>query len=87
MIIHEIEDSRDNILHELNRIGSLLSKYYPDQYDKWYQHIYPQIVTALDKETEWLPRGQFNLQNIIDHINDDSYSSGGVSKYIGDKNV
>ena len=87
MIVHEIQDSIDNILHELNRIDGLLSKYYPDQYDRWYQHIYPQIVTALDKNTEWLPRGQFNLQNIIDHINDDSYSSGGVSKYIGEKNV
>jgi hypothetical protein len=87
MIVHEIQDSRDNIVHELNRISNLLSKYYPGEYDKWYQHIYPQIVTALDKDTEWLPRGQFNLQNLIDHINDDSYSSGGVSKYIGDKNV
>jgi hypothetical protein len=77
---------RNNILQELSRLDTVIQKQFPNEYERWYQHVYPQIFTALFDTHKWLPRGSVNLQNIIDHINDNDNLKSGVYKYIGDKN-
>lgn len=75
-------DYRDEISNSLFHIERILKTYFPDQYSDAYQHWIPQILTALDNDLKWLPRGQLTLQDTIDRIKDDSDSVGGVSKFI-----
>jgi hypothetical protein len=39
------------------------------------------MITALYEDERWLSRGERNMQDTIDHIND-SQSGSGVKKYI-----
>lgn len=75
-------DYRDQISDSMFHIERILKTYFPDQYIDAYQHWIPQILTALDNDLKWLPRGQLTLQDTIDRIKDDSDSVGGVSKFI-----
>lgn len=77
-----IEDLRDDIKNSLSTIEILIKEYFPEQYSDAYQHWIPQILTALDNDVKWLPRGQITLQDTIDRIKDNSDFSGGVSKFI-----
>jgi hypothetical protein len=77
-----IEDLRDDIKNSLSTIEILIKEYFPEQYADAYQHWIPQILTALDNDVKWLPRGQITLQDTIDRIKDNSDFSGGVSKFI-----
>jgi hypothetical protein len=80
--LNTLMDYRDSICNTMFHIERILKTYFPDQYADAYQHWIPQILTALDSDVKWLPRGQLTLQDTIDRIKDDSISSGGVSKFI-----
>jgi hypothetical protein len=80
--LNNLMDYRDSISNSLFHIERILKTYFPEQYVDAYQHWIPQILTALDNEVKWLPRGQLTLQDTIDRIKDDSDSVGGVSKFI-----
>jgi hypothetical protein len=73
---------REEIAQSLKKMGAILQIYFPEQYPDAYQHWIPQILTALDNDVKWLPRGQLTLQDTIDRIKDNSDESAGVSKYI-----
>lgn len=75
-------DYRDSISKTMFHIERILKTYFPEQYIDAYQHWIPQILTALDNDIKWLPRGQLSLQDTIDRIKDNSDSIGGVSKFI-----
>jgi len=75
-------DHRDNISNSMFHIERILKTYFPHQYADAYQHWIPQILTALDNDVKWLPRGQLTLQDTIDRIKDCTDSIGGVSKFI-----
>lgn len=75
-------DYRDQILDSMFHIDRILRTYFPNQYSDSYQHWIPQILTALDNDVKWLPRGQLTLQDTIDRILDMSEESSGVSKFI-----
>lgn len=75
-------DCRDSISKSIFHIERILKTYFPEEYTDAYQHWIPQILTALDNDVKWLPRGQLSLQDTIDRIKDDSDSIGGVSKFI-----
>jgi hypothetical protein len=79
---NRILDYRDEISKSMFHIKRILKTYFPEQYTDAYQHWIPQILTALDNDIKWLPRGQLTLQDTIDRIKDCSDESGGVSKYI-----
>ena len=81
-----ILELRENINTSLWAIDDLLANYFPQEHISAKQHWIPQIATALYNDTKWLPRGQVTLQDNIDHINDTTDLSSGVTKYIGDKN-
>ena len=80
--LNSLMDYRDSISDSMFHIERILKTYFPDQYADSYQHWIPQILTALDNDVKWLPRGQLTLQDTIDRIKDDSDSVGGVSKFI-----
>lgn len=75
-------DYRDQISDSIYHIDRILRTYFPDQYSDAYQHWIPQILTALDNDIKWLPRGQLTLQDTVDRILDASDKSAGVSKFI-----
>lgn len=80
--LNSLMDYRDSISNSMFHIERILKTYFPDQFDVAYQHWIPQILTALDNDVKWLPRGQITLQDTIDRIKDDSDSVGGVFKFI-----
>ena len=80
--LNRVLDYRDEISKSMFHIERILKTYFPEEFDAAYQHWIPQILTALDNDVKWLPRGQMTLQDTIDRIKDDCEDSGGVSKYI-----
>jgi len=81
---NKIIDYRDQISKSMFHIERILKTYFPDQYTDAYQHWIPQILTALDNDVKWLPRGQMTLQDTIDRILDKikEDNGAGVSKFI-----
>lgn len=83
--LNKIYQYREEIENSLAEIDALLMVYFSDQYGVYYQHIVPQIKTALRDNTKWLSRSDYSLDSIIKHIEDkivDNCSRQGVSKYI-----
>ena len=85
-ILQEIEELRLSMSDDLNKIEQILKKHFVKEYHVAYQHWIPQILTALYNNTKWLSRGQYSLQNTIDHILDKDNQPSGVTKYIGEDN-
>lgn len=81
LILSKLYRCREEITNNLAEIESLLKIHFPPEHDIAYQHWIPQIVTALFSDTAWLPRGQYSMQDSIDHIKDIDTGSG-VNKYI-----
>jgi hypothetical protein len=81
---NRIMDYRDEISGSMFHIERILKTYFPDEFEAAYQHWIPQILTALDNDVKWLPRGQMTLQDTIDRILDKikEDSGTGVSKFI-----
>ena len=81
---NRIMDYRDEISSSMFHIERILKTYFPDEFDAAYQHWIPQILTGLDIDVKWLPRGQMTLQDTIDRILDKikEDSGTGVSKFI-----
>jgi hypothetical protein len=82
--LNRVLDYRDEISKSMFHIERILRSYFPEEFDAAYQHWIPQILTALDDDVKWLPRGQVTLQNTIDRILDKikEDSGTGVSKFI-----
>ena len=86
--IQELYDYRNQILRCLESIENILqqNKECEKEYYLAHSHYVPQIVTALINDSNWLPRGQYTLQNTIDNLNDQIELSQnkqkGVTKYI-----
>jgi hypothetical protein len=79
--LNKLLDHRDEIERALFHIERILKSHFPSEYSLAYQHWIPQIRTALNVTDKWLPRGEYTLQNTIDHISDNDNGSG-VNKYI-----
>jgi hypothetical protein len=81
--LRQIQTISKNIEDSLYDIDNMLRKHCPEKREVFYQHILPQIVTALKKETKWLARGQYNLEYIIECIsNENNDTSLGLKKYL-----
>lgn len=80
----KIYEYRENIEDILANMDGLLMVYFSDQYHIAYQHIIPQIKTALRNNTKWLSRSNYSLDDILsnieDKLTDDSVK--GVSKIV-----
>ncbi|NBX97559.1 hypothetical protein EB118_19615 [bacterium] len=72
---------KEEIANNLFHMESILKQYFPKEYNLAYQHWIPQILTALHDDDRWLSRGQYSVQDTIDHIHDTDCGSG-VNKYI-----
>ena len=77
----KLEQYRNDIQNIVSDMDSIIKQYFPAEYAVAHQHWIPQILTALYNDTNWLPRGQYSMQDTIDHINDLEFGSG-VKKYI-----
>ena len=77
-------DHREEINQSLFHIERILKEHFPKEYNIAYQHWIPQIITALDSDNRWLPRGQFNMKHTLDRLLDQSQSfvNKGVYKHI-----
>ena len=80
--LNSLMNYRDQISNSILHIEQILYTYFPDQYYDAYQHWIPQMLTALDNDVKWLPRGQLTLQDTVSRILDTSDQSTGVSKFI-----
>lgn len=82
--LHNLMNYRDEIVGSLFKIEQILKQYFPEEFDVAYQHWIPQILTALYEEKNWLPRGEFTMQQTINRLIDKSQDSNnkGVSRYI-----
>lgn len=79
--LNRLIDHRDEISKAMFHIERILKNYFPSEFDIAYQHWIPQILTALESDVKWLPRGEYTLQDTIDRINDND-SGSGVKKFI-----
>lgn len=77
-------DYRDEVSNAMFHIERILKTYFPEEFDLAYQHYIPQIITGLDSNDRWLPRGEFTMQQTIDRILDkiNQDSGTGVYKFI-----
>lgn len=73
---------RKIMLSSLDNISDILQTHFPNEYSLAYQHWIPQISTALQNDDKWLPRGQYNMQDTLNKINDNDDCGSGVMKYI-----
>lgn len=64
---------RNLIQDSVQKMLLILKDEFPDQYDIAYQHWVPQILTALDNNSQWLPRGEYSLQDTIKSILDKEF--------------
>lgn len=82
--LNKLIDHRDEITNALFHIERILKNYFPKEFDVAYQHWIPQIITAIDNNKKWLPRGNFTMQQSIARLLDQAQNpeSKGVSKYI-----
>ena len=82
--LNKLLQYKENIEDILVQIDVVLQTDFPEEYGVAYQHWIPQIKTALNDNTKWLPRGQYSMDytinRIIDKITNDS--TLGVTKYI-----
>jgi hypothetical protein len=87
-VIEKLIFHRNAILNHLESINSILQQTTGcgEEYYLALSHYIPQIITALQSEDKWLPRGEYNLQKTIDNLKDQLESSEkhqkGVKKYI-----
>lgn len=86
--IEQLMFHRDSILDSLESIKSLLrdTKGCEKEYSVAISHYIPQIITALHSDSKYLQRGEYTLQETINHLCDHLSSSEkpqkGVKKYI-----
>jgi hypothetical protein len=86
--IKELIHHRNSILDHLESIKSLLGETNgcEKEYPLAVSHYIPQIVTALYSDPKYLQRGEYTLQETINHLCDILISSEkpqkGVKKYI-----
>lgn len=64
---------RNLIKDSIQRMLLILREEFPDEYDMAYQHWVPQILTALEKDSKWLQRGEYSLQDTIKSILDKEF--------------
>jgi len=84
-VLSELISHKQEIIDHVARIENLLKKFFPKEHEQAYQHYIPQILTALEYNEKWLPRGEYTLQNTINNLIDKlnaSQSKKGVQKYI-----
>ena len=83
--LNKLYQYRENIESYLAEIDAILMVYFPDEYPLMYQHLTPQIKTALRDNTKWLSRGQYSMDDIFHSIEDkivEDNNRQGVSKFI-----
>lgn len=83
--LNELYQYQEKIESILAEIEATLKIYFPNEYEIAYQHWIPQIITAINNKTKWLPRGQYSMDytisRILDDLNNDNCIKG-VNKYI-----
>jgi hypothetical protein len=86
--VEKLEYHRDMILDHLESIRNILfdTEDCESEYPLAFSHYIPQIITALKNDKQFLPRGEYNLQNTLDNLKDKLESlentQKGVKKYI-----
>lgn len=66
--LNKLIDCRDEITQSIFHIEQILKVYFPEEFELGIQFYIPQITTALYENKKWLSRGDYSLQNTIDHL-------------------
>ncbi len=83
-VIDKLEDHRDAILAHMKGITDILRNSAPNQHTRAYSIWIPQIITALNRDTPWLPRGDYCMQDTLDSLREVSFlHNGGLYKVVG----
>ena len=83
-VIDKLEDHRDAIIAHMKGITDILKNSAPKQHTRAYSIWIPQIITALTRNTKWLPRGDYCMQDTLDDLREVSTkNSGSLYKVVG----
>ena len=83
-VIDKLEDHRDAILAHMKGIVDILTNSAPKQHTRAYSVWIPQIITGLTKDTMWLPRGDYCMQDTLDDLREVSFlHNGSLYKVVG----
>lgn len=66
--LNKLLNYRDEIAKNVSDIETILKTYFPEEFELGIQFYIPQIITALYEDAKWLSRGDYSLQNTIDHL-------------------
>jgi len=84
-VAKQIQSISKDIEDSLSRIDTLMRENYPDKREIFYQHILPQIITALHQQSRWLPRGRYSLEYLVQSILNEDTKSSGIKSYLENK--
>ena len=83
-VIDKLEDHRDAIIAHMKGITDILKNSAPKQHTRAYSIWIPQIITGLTRNTKWLPRGDYCMQDTLDDLREVSTkNSGSLYKVVG----
>lgn len=83
-VIDKLEDHRDAIIAHMKGITDILKNSAPKQHTRAYSIWIPQIITGLTRNTKWLPRGDYCMQDTLDDLREVSTkNNGGLYKVVG----
>ena len=83
-VIDKLEDHRDATIAHMKGITDILKNSAPKQHTRAYSIWIPQIITGLTRNTKWLPRGDYCMQDTLDDLREVSTkNNGGLYKVVG----
>ena len=83
-VIDKLEDHRDAILAHMKGITNILKNSAPNQHTRAYSIWIPQIITALSRDTPWLSRADYCMQDTLDSLREVSFlHNGSLYKVVG----
>ena len=83
-VIDKLEDHRDAIIAHMKGITDILKNSAPKQHTRAYSIWIPQIITGLTRNTKWLPRGDYCMQETLDDLREVSTkNNGSLYKVVG----
>lgn len=56
------------IVNLTNEAGEIIKQKFPEHYSISISFWIPQLITALEKNKKWLPRGDHSMEEILDKI-------------------
>lgn len=66
--IEKLENHRETIIAHMEAIQNILKQSSQEQYVRAYSVWIPQVMTGLINGAKWLPRGDYCMQDTLNHL-------------------